>query len=379
MGISRNALASGCFQRLCNWLKSRRAIAKSQQLPNVLPPWRFRKMRRALMIRTLLLGTIAVAAMGGSAWVVLPPPPDRPRVVLIAGGASPYWEALAAGARAAAQEDDIDLQVVSPPSEAGVPDQSAALASIDVDHVHGVVFCPADATAHNAQINALAERTFVMTCCTNAPDSNHVGHIGPGYYSSGSVCAELVREMLPAGGKIAVLTGPCQSRQGERLNGLEGALRAGVASENPARWSIVRERTERCIAERCENELQQLLAANPDVACVVCFGPRQCEAAVDVLSAGNDRRIKIVAFDPNEAVLDDLAAGRLDAVLAVDPFELGRRAIDRMGVLFRGSWAQLPMAGAGADFVRPDVVTRETVAAYRARHAGKLALELAAN
>lgn len=334
-------------------------------------------MRRALIIRALLLGLVAASLMGGFAWVALPPSP-RPRVVLIAAGASPYWERLAAGARAAARAGDIDLQVVVPHSEASVRGQTEALASIDPAQADGVLFCPVDATAHNAQINALAEKMFVMTCRLAAPGANHVGHIGPGYYSSGSVCAGLVRSLLPEGGKIAVLADYCQRLPDERFNGLDAGLKLGGMPGEPSLWTIVPHGMNRLDANRCEAHLQGLLADNPEIACLVCFSPRQCRAAVKTLSA-EGRRIKIVVFDPNAATLDDLAAGRIDAVLAVDPFELGRRAVVRMGVLFRGNGAQLPAAGIGSDLVRSEIVTRDTLAAYRARHDADLELSLAAN
>jgi ribose transport system substrate-binding protein len=326
------------------------------------------------MIRALLSGLVAVVLLGGLAWVTLTSP--RPRVVLIAGGASSYWELLAAGARAAARAGDVDLQVVLPPSKSSVRCQTETLASIDPAHADGLLFCPVDATAHKAQINALAEKMVVMTCRLEAPGANHVGHIGPGYYSSGSVCAGLVRNLLPEGGKIAVLTDDCQRLRGERFNGLEAGLRLGSKAGSASLWTIATLGSKGRDAERCGAPLQRLLGDDPEIACIVCFGPRQCQTAVKALSA-EGRRIKIVAFDPTAATLDDLAAGRIDAALAVDPFELGRRAVARMGALLRGNWAQVPLAGVGSDLVRPEIVTRDTLAAYRARHDAQF--KLAAN
>ena len=76
--------------------------------------------------------------------------------------------------------------------------------------------------------------------------------------------------------------------------------------------------------------------------------------------------MKIVAFEPTEETFAALEAGRIDAVVADDPYQIGYFAVTQLAALCRSSAMELPAAGKGSVFIRSQVVTRGDLAAFRA-------------
>ena len=69
----------------------------------------------------------------------------------------------------------------------------------------GVALSPLDAEAQTRSINRLAKHLFVVTIDSDAPLSERLGYVGASNFAAGTRCAELIKEAIPEGGKVAVL------------------------------------------------------------------------------------------------------------------------------------------------------------------------------
>lgn len=293
----------------------------------------------------IVLGTLGVMAAAGVAWVGLPPE-ERREVVLLAPGDDAYTQALIAGAQDAAAKLGITVQVMSLATHADA--MNAALQRIKATEVQGVLVVSTDPTAHAAGISALVAKTRVITCGVDAPGSRRACHVGSGLYSSGSACADLVRSWFPQGGRVGVLINSEHAKSREWRDQFAESLRRGDPAGQASRWI-----------------LSNASANDKNFDCLVCYGSQVDRRLLDTSIRARGRRgAKIVICDPEGESLHALAAGQIDAAIIDDPAAIGRTAVMEMDVLLRSSTIELPHPGLGCLFVRPRVVTRDSLPAH---------------
>jgi ribose transport system substrate-binding protein len=130
---------------------------------------------------------------------------DRPRVAFVTNGIASFWLIAEAGARKAAQEFDVDLEVRMPPE--GIGDQKRMIEELLTLGVDGMAVSPIDPANQTDLLNAAAEQTPLITHDSDAPDSNRLAYVGMSNYDAGRLCGELVKEALPGGGSIMIFVG----------------------------------------------------------------------------------------------------------------------------------------------------------------------------
>ena len=135
-----------------------------------------------------------------------PPPVPAPKVAFVTGGSGPYWRLTVNGAKAAAAKHNVDLQVEMPADDESVEQQMGILGKLDLTKVEGIAISPLDAEGQTDLINQLVRREKkVVTFDSDAPLSTRQSHVGASNFAAGRICARMVNEAMPDGGKIAVL------------------------------------------------------------------------------------------------------------------------------------------------------------------------------
>ena len=159
-----------------------------------------------MLVKQPLFWVIVVAAVATSLWYRAsvyrePPVPQNPKVVFVTGGSGPYWEGTIQGAKAAAKDLQVELQVERPTDAESLEQQLAILSGLDGSKCDGIAISPVDAEAQTSVINRLASETKVVTFDSDAPLSERQAYIGTSNYAAGMLCARAGRGGAAGGGQ----------------------------------------------------------------------------------------------------------------------------------------------------------------------------------
>lgn len=145
------------------------------------------------------------AARGGGASAGIPPAAGKPTVAYVTNGIASFWLIAEAGARTAAAEFDVNLEVRMPPE--GVADQKRMIEELLTVGVDGMAVSPIDPANQTELLNMAAEQTHLITHDSDAPDSRRIAYVGMSNYDAGRLCGELVKEAVPQGGNVMIFVG----------------------------------------------------------------------------------------------------------------------------------------------------------------------------
>jgi ribose transport system substrate-binding protein len=313
-----------------------------------------------------------VAAAVGVAWYRsqvyrTPTTTEPPSLIMVTGGSSPYWQLLARGGEAAAQAMGAHLEVKILPNDEDVEAQTTLFAKMDTTGVDGIALSPLDALQQTRLINELAQKTVVVTVDSDAPLSNRLCYIGASNIAAGRLCARLVKEAIPDGGEVAVLVANLTKNNVlERKQALEEdlATRESDSDVSSAKYEIVSALVDEGDLDRCVEQLKQVLAEHPNLACIAGLNSYHGGQIVKALKEKELlNKVKVVAFDTEDATLAALEQGYIYATVAQDPYHYGYQAVRWLADNSRQTGSQLPLMG-----------TQNTVhISTRALHAGDVA------
>lgn len=285
--------------------------------------------------------------------VALPPTPTTPgKYVFVAGGSDAYWELCVAGAMEAAKKLDAELEVRTPTGEgeAGLKEQLEWLGGELAVGSDGVAVGPIDPIRQTTLINSLAERTTVVTVDSDCPGSRRMFYVGSSNYEAGGIAAQMVRDAMPGGGKVAVLLATLtKTNAAERKQGFEEALLESESDDDSAGaadYTIVPTEMDLGSLKRCADIVKKTIEDHPDLGAFVCTFGYHGPIALETLGAieGGDA-VKVIAFDEDKRVLEGIRSGRVHATIAQDPFMFGYEAIRMLDEVRSGQYLALPVAG----------------------------------
>ncbi|TWT88512.1 D-ribose-binding periplasmic protein precursor [Pseudobythopirellula maris] len=300
------------------------------------------------------------------------------KAAFVTGGVGDFWDSAIAGAKQAARELNVELDIRKPEGESTLEEQMHLLSVVSSLPLDAVALCPLDPERQTQLINQIAVSKPVITYSSDASASARHGYVGTSNYSAGLVAGTLVKKSFPnGGGKIAVLSGHAtQESSQERIAGFKHRI---AESPNPAesptdtRFQIVGVMADDGSAARCEENLRQALEEHPDLACVVCMAPHQAAVVLGVLEQESLlEKIRLVLFDTSDATLEAVMKGDAYAAVAQDPYKYGYEAVTMMDSLCRGDKDYMPVVGRGAIHVSVEPVLKTDVADFRERVAARL-------
>ncbi|BBO32325.1 substrate-binding domain-containing protein [Lacipirellula parvula] len=295
----------------------------------------------------LALGAIAVmavmtAGMGGLAVLDYQASATQSSMTLLAGGNSAYWHVLAAGARAAAEEQGIELTIAWPPA---YEDRCGSLALAGTSG-------------------------YTASCGYDPTDIPAIFHIGEASFGAGRRCAEHVTSLLKAGeGVLIVIDDDCHAEEPiERLQGFQHALKCPRSASGDFAGTQREVIVKRIAASSEQSAAQQISAAisehSPHVVVDLRLG-NAMELAAAVAELADPPTL--VTFDQSDAALELVELGKVAAIIAHDPRLCGYLAVDRLAYFHSAGRLALPAKGKGHLYVPPVVVRPGEVAEFRAR------------
>jgi ribose transport system substrate-binding protein len=246
---------------------------------------------------------------------------------------SPFYEAMACGAKAEANKLGLDLTVSAGPqfaADAQIPVVNAVTASKPA--VAAVV--PTDASALQQPLAALANAgTDLITVDQTLGDNSIVkNQILTDNLKGGQLAAAEMNTLLSGKGKVLVITQPPGSTaQDQRTQGFEQELKKypGITYLGPQYQSDDPQKAAQIVTST--------IAAHPDLAGIFSTNDQGAIGALTGLKqAKASGKVQVIAYDAASAEVAALKNGTISALIAQNPKQEGEVAMETAKKLIAG-------------------------------------------
>ena len=259
------------------------------------------------------------------------------RLAFVTNNSADFWTIARKGVeKADAELDDVsaDFRITSDGTAA---DQKRIVDDLLATGVDGIAISPIDPQNQTALINDAAAKALVFTQDSDAPDSNRACYVGTDNVAAGRQAGELVKDVLPNGGKIMLFVGKLDARNAqERIQGLKEVL-MGTKVE------ILDVRTDDTDVARAKANVADAMVKYPDIKALVGLwsynGPAILSAVKDAKKTG---QIQIIAFDEADETLAGVQEGAIHGTVVQQPYEFGYQAIKLMAQVLKGDKSIIP-------------------------------------
>jgi ribose transport system substrate-binding protein len=264
-------------------------------------------------------------------------PSKKTKLAFITNGASDFWAFTRKGCEKADDElkdFEVDFRLVSDATSA---EQRRIIDDLVVRGAVGIAISPIDPVNQKPMLDELCEKITVITCDSDIPGSKRLCYLGTDNVAAGRQAGEMIKEVLPDGGKIMIFVGKADTQNSkERVQGIKEAI-AGSKIE------IVDIRTDNNDKIVAKSNVSDALVKYPDLACCVGLwnynGPAILNAVTD---AGKLGTVKIVCFDEDEETLAGVKDGHIYGTVVQQPYEFGYQSIKLLADIINGDKSKIP-------------------------------------
>jgi len=265
---------------------------------------------------------------------------DKKLLAFVVNGASDFWKIAEAGVKKAQAElPSYDLQLKYP-EQAAAAVQQRMLDDLVAAGAAGIMISAVDPKNQTEQLNKVASQTVLFTTDSDAPQSKRIAYIGSSNIDLGKEAGKLMLKALPNGGKCVGFVGlPGADNARERIEGVKDTIKG-------SKVELVDVRGDEIDQTRAKRNVEDLLAAMPDVSCLVGFYSYNTPRIYEVLKeAGKLDKIKIIGFDEDPITLGGVKEGSIVGTVVQQPFEWGYQGMKLMAKYIEGDKSGVPANG----------------------------------
>jgi len=264
-------------------------------------------------------------------------PSRQLKLAFVTNNSADFWTM----ARRGVEKADGELADVSAEfrltSDGTAAEQKRIIDDLMTKGVDGIAISPVDPENQTSLINDVAKRALVFTQDSDAPNSDRACYVGTDNVAAGRQAGQLIKEVLPAGGKIMLFVGKLDARNAQdRIKGIKEAIK-------DTNIQIIDTRTDDTDTVRAKSNAADALAKHSDLKGLVGLwsynGPAILNAVKDANKIG---QIKIVTFDEADETLGGIRAGAIYGTVVQQPFEFGYQAIKLMTQALKGDKSFIP-------------------------------------
>ena len=284
-------------------------------------------------------------------------------LAFVTNNAADFWAIARKGTEQAEKEiENVKVNFLIP-SDGTAAEQKRIIDDLLAKGVDGIAISPVDPANQTQIINESAKQALIFTQDSDAPQSDRACYLGTDNHAAGLQAGALLRQALPAGGKIMVFVGKTDAQNAhDRLEGIKDAIKG-------TNLSIIDVRTDNTDRVRAKANVVDTLVNNPDVAGLVGLWSYNGPAILNATrESGKLGQVKIVCFDEEDETLAGVKEGAIFATVVQQPFEFGRQAIGKMAGYLRGDKSIVP---ADKKIIVPTLqITKAEVDAFTAKMNG---------
>ncbi len=237
---------------------------------------------------------------------------------------SEFWLDVRRGAEAGGQ-GKAQLGIVAPDREINIDQQVAMIEDQIARGIQALVLAPAASAQVIPALEKAAEKGIpVIIVDTDVPWPKKVTYVGTNNYEGGKLAGGHVVEAISGSAEVGLITGlPGEETHEGRKRGFKEVLAAAprlqLVAEQPAN-------SERALAM---NVMENMLTARPKLAAVFATSDQMALGALEAIqSRRSGGAVKLVSFDAGQEVLKLIREGKIDAVVAQRPFQMGKRGVE---------------------------------------------------
>ena len=262
---------------------------------------------------------------------------EKKTLAFVVNGASDFWKLAEAGVKKAQEElPNYDLQLKYP-EQAAAAIQQRLMDDLVAAGVAAIMVSAVDPKSSTEALNRIGSQVPLFTTDSDAPDTNRVAYIGSSNTDAGMQAGEIAKKAMPDGGKcigFVGLLGADNAR--ERIDGMKAAL-AGSNVE------LIDVRGDDIDMTRAKRNVEDALAANPDIDCMVGFYSYNPPRIYEVLKeSGKLGEITVVAFDEDPITLGGVKEGTIAGTVVQQPYEWGYQGMKLMAAYLEGDKSMIP-------------------------------------
>jgi ribose transport system substrate-binding protein len=267
---------------------------------------------------------------------------QRKRVAVIPKGTSHmFWVTVRAGAMAAGNDFGLDVQWNGPNQETEIGRQIQIVDSAIAQNVDGIVLAACDRRALVQPVDKAMAAGIPVTIFDSGLDStNFMSWVATDNVAAGAMGARTLAKLIGGKGKVAVIQHvPGSVSTMDRESGFEEAL----AKEFPS-IRIVQRLYGMSDRAKAMTAAENILTAHPDLdGMFASTEPSASGLLLAVKARGLGGKLKVVGFDANDAMIEEVRAGNLHAMVVQDPFKIGYEAVHTIAIKLSGKQAPARM------------------------------------
>jgi ribose transport system substrate-binding protein len=282
------------------------------------------KLASAMLVTAAVLATSAMAQ-------------DKKQLAFVVNGASDFWKLAEAGVKKAQGElPNYDLSLKYP-EQAAAAVQQRLMEDLVAGGVSAIMVSAVDPKSSTDSLNKIGGQVPLFTTDSDAPDTNRIAYIGSSNTEAGKQAGEIALKALPDGGKCIGFVGlPGADNARERIEGMKSTI-AGSKVE------LIDVRGDDIDQTRAKRNVEDALAANPDIDCMVGFYSYNPPRIYEVLKeAGKLGEITVIAFDEDPITLGGIKEGTIAGTVVQDPYEWGYQGMHLMAKYLEGDKSVVP-------------------------------------
>ena len=282
------------------------------------------RLASALLVTAALLATGAVAQ-------------EKKQLAFVVNGASDFWKLAEAGVKKAQGElPDYELSLKYP-EQAAAAVQQRLMEDLVAGGVSAIMVSAVDPKSSTDSLNKIGAQVPLFTTDSDAPDTNRIAYIGSSNVELGKDAGNLMLKALPEGGQCVGFVGlPGADNARERIEGMKSTI-AGSKVE------LIDVRGDDIDQTRAKRNVEDALAANPDIDCMVGFYSYNPPRIYEVLKeSGKLGQVTVIAFDEDPITLGGVREGTIAGTVVQDPYEWGYQGMKLMAKYLEGDKSVVP-------------------------------------
>jgi ribose transport system substrate-binding protein len=308
------------------------------------------------MNKTVGLAVTAMLALGATQAVAQ----EKRQLAFIVNAASDFWKLSEAGVAKAQAElgDGYELQFRYP-AQGTAALQNALMDDLAAAGTDAIMISSADPKNSVDAFNRIAAQIPLFTTDSDAPQSNRIAYLGSSNTLAGEQAGAEMVKVLPDGGKCMGFVGFLDADNAkERIAGFKTAIEGHNIE-------LVDVRGDDVDFARARSNVDDVLAANPEITCMVGFYSYNPPKIYEALqAAGKLGQITVVAFDEDPVTLGAVKEGSFASTIVQQPFEWGYQGMKLMAAYLDGDKSAIPADG--LIIVPTKVINKENVDQFSA-------------
>ena len=236
-----------------------------------------------------------------------------------------FWLTVHSGAEAAGQKLGVDVIWNGPPAETEYDRQMQIVDSMIAQHVDGLAVAAAERNALNRSLDRAAQLGIPVTVFDSGVDStNYMTFLATDNYEAGRMGARELARLVGAKGAVAMLMhAPGSASTMDRERGFDDVMKTEFPQLN-----VVARQFGMSDRSKAMGAAENILTAHPDLNGIFASSePSSIGAALALKSRSLSGKVKFVAFDSSDTMIEDLKGGTIDAMVVQDPFKMGYEAV----------------------------------------------------